>query len=709
MEREVVSAESRIEQVVVYASGARIRRVATVTAARVVRFVGLPLAVIDDTVRTELEGPATIVAVRVGDDVPPSDTAAREETPELRSARRRVALAETEVERLDAALRHVASAPIVADDPSEDPPAPWAAVVAARRTLVAARAERELALRERLGSARREQIEARRALEAAAESDRTAGSARAAKLHEPRKYVELELQVRGAGELVLRVDYQVAAARWAPSYVARIDGEQLRFELRAVVAQDSGEDWQGVALKLSTAEPERFSELPELNAQRIGRRQQEPAKRGFKAPPTGADELYRDYDRGFPKRVENEFTRQRFDDSTYEGRPPAPPPPPLLQPTTIERDYGGLAPQDQVWDEESSNAMPEVPMAMPAAAMHARSKSGGAGAIVGAIGGVLGAPLALAEAAAQSLSRRSDRAKTAPGGEPAKRRLEASTVPATPSARLDYDGLVMAPMASSERGRLIETPRTGGGASQRVLDGITAIEHLALPPGHDADWDHVYDYAFASDGAVDVKSDATWHGIALTSRSGTAKLRHVAVPREQSDVFRVATIANPLDGPLLPGPIDVYDRGQFLVTSEIEYTPPAGKVEIGLGVDAQVKIARNAEFHEEATGVLRGGLRLVHAVTIEVENLAARTIDLELRERVPVTRDDDDEVEVTLGKVEPAWERWAPDIGPRDERLRGGYRWKLALQAGAKKLVKASYEIKIAGKHELVGGNRREP
>ena len=63
----------------------------------------------------------------------------------------------------------------------------------------------------------------------------------------------------------------------------------------------------------------------------------------------------------------------------------------------------------------------------------------------------------------------------------------------------------------------------------------------------------------------------------------------------------------------------------------------------------------------------------------------------------------------TLGKVEPAWERWAPDVGPRDERLRGGYRWKLALQAGAKKLVKASYEIKIAGKHELVGGNRREP
>jgi len=29
--------------------------------------------------------------------------------------------------------------------------------------------------------------------------------------------------------------------------------------------------------------------------------------------------------------------------------------------------------------------------------------------------------------------------------------------------------------------------------------------------------------------------------------------------------------------------------------------------------------------------------------------------------------------------------------------------------ASQKKLVRATYEIKIAGKHELVGGNRREP
>ena len=64
---------------------------------------------------------------------------------------------------------------------------------------------------------------------------------------------------------------------------------------------------------------------------------------------------------------------------------------------------------------------------------------------------------------------------------------------------------------------------------------------------------------------------------------------------------------------------------------------------------------------------------------------------------------------LTLGRVEPAWEPWKPDAdGPRLARLRGGYRWRVTLPAGARKTLRAAYEIKISGKAELVGGNRRE-
>src|SRR4051812_37077724 len=148
MAREVVSVESRLEQVTVYAHGARLRRVATVRAPlpAVVRFVDLPLSVIDNTVRSEVDGGGTVTSLRVDVDVPAGETRS-EESAVLRAARQRVALADAEVERLRHAIDRVAAAKVIADDPTDEAPASWSNVVSARRELVRLRGEREIALR----------------------------------------------------------------------------------------------------------------------------------------------------------------------------------------------------------------------------------------------------------------------------------------------------------------------------------------------------------------------------------------------------------------------------------------------------------------------------------------------------------------------------------------------------------------------------------
>lgn len=695
---DVAAVDARIEQVTVYGTGARVRRVTTIPAPLPtrVRIVGLPLGVIDDTVRVEVGGPAVATAVRAGVDAPAASDAVAEETSELRAARRRVAIAETELERIATATGVLSASAVIEPDPSDDPPPSWGTVIEARRGLVALRAERERVLREQLAVARREGDEARRALEVLADRERRGGTARGAKLHELRKYVEIELVATAASEIQIHVEYQVSAARWAPTYVARIEGDQVVVEVRAVVAQSSGEDWNGVPLKLSTAEPERFAMLPELHAQQIGRRQAEPGRPGFRAPPSGAAALYADYARALkPTRVDEArpFTgTSQLEDSTYEGaRPLAPPAPPGYGAPESNMVFGGLS--EEVWDEESSRAKERF--ATPST----------------------GVPMPQA-AAAMPMKKMADKARagTVGGGGAARRqsRAESTVEPAEPAPavpRLDYGNLRMAPASSPSRGSLIPaTPDRHAGAIAQELATLAArLSALPLPPGCATEWAHTYDYAFATDGAVDVRADGAWHSIAVTAKPSTAKLRHVTVPREQADVFRIAQIANPFPGPLLPGPIDVYDRGRFLVTSDVDYTPPGATVEIGLGVDAAVKVARNATFHEEAAGMLRGALRLIHAISIDVDNLSTRAVDLEVRERMPVKREGDDEVEIIPGKVDPAWERWTPDPGaPREQRLRGGYRWTVSVPAGAKKTLKAGYEIKIAGKLELIGGNRRE-
>jgi len=730
------SLDAQLEHVTLYASGARVRRVTTLAGpvpARV-RIGGLPLAVIDDTVRVELEGPAIATNVRAGVDVPAFEAAAREDSPEVAKAKRGVAVADSEVERIQGAIDRTDEAPVVEDDPSEEPPAAWGAIVAARRSIIALRAERELALRDQLAAARRTADDARRTLEAALDREHRAGTAKPAKLHELRKFVDIELvgldqslprpsgrgseiPDDGEGAVTIRLEYLVGAARWAPSYVARLDGEQAGFEVRAVVAQETGEDWTNVPLALSTAEPTRFASLPELHAQRIGRKQQVPPRAGFRAAPTGAAQLYADYDRERAPLVARAGKKPRpvGDRSVLrDGAPPAPEPAPYDEEDQFEQGLEG-----EVWDDEASAAKsafktPTAGYALP-------------------VGMAAPSTIAPAPAPQQSVPRGEapemkkrgrasapreeagsfpDMADGYGGGAPAAKAVayvERKPAPAQP--RLDYGNLRMAPPSSPRRGSLVMAmPDRHASEAERDVNAAHArILALPLPPGCLADWAHSYDYAYATDGAVEVRADGAWHSIAVTKHASTAKLRHVAVPREQSDVFRVASIANPFAGPLLPGPIDVYDRGRFLVTSEVDYTPPGAVVEVGLGVDATVKLARNTEFREEATGMLRGQLKLHHAISIDVENLSGRAIDLEVRERIPVTREGDDDVEVTLGRVEPAWERWTPDPdAPRDQRLRGGHRWRVALPAGQKRTLRAAYEVKIAGKLELVGGNRRE-
>ncbi|CAN5834798.1 hypothetical protein BH11MYX2_BH11MYX2_06010 [soil metagenome] len=704
MATELSSVDGRITHVTVYAEGARIVRSVTIPAPLPprVRITGLPVGVIDDTVRVEVGGPAIATTVRVGVDAPANEAAAPEETAEIRAETRRSQLADAEVDRLAQALNALTSAGIVEHDDSEAPPAAWASVVAARHGLIALRAEREVTLRDALVVATHEAEDARLALAAAHDREARGSNAQAAKLHELRKYVDVELVASASGELVLHVEYQVAAARWAPSYVARIDGTDVRLELRAVVAQDSGEDWLGVPVVLSTAEPARFSVLPELPVQRIGRRQNDPVKTGFRPAPTGAAALYADYEREAAPRRASPGVGSASGSAMAVG--------------TASADFS-----EEVWDEGSSRskerfatppggafAMQEMQapvmrsMAMPVAAAPA------------AFGGAMPKPQEMAKKSAAARGRQSMLADMAPeaesslGGVGDQLREEPA---GGPVPRLDYGNLRMAGPESSSKGTLVPSAQDpfGGAVKQRAFAASSRIQALVLPPGCISQWAHNYDYAYATDGAIDVAADGAWHSIAVTAKPTTAQVRHVAVPREQPDVFRVATFANPLAGPLLPGPIDVYDRGAFLVTSEVELSPPGANVEIGLGVDATVKIARNTEFREEAAGMLRGALKLQHVIDVDVENLSARPIDLEVRERIPVSSDGDDEVEVVLGRIDPAWERWTPDPdAPKEQRLRGGYRWRVQVPANGKRALKAAYEIKIASKHELVGGNRRE-
>jgi len=81
------------------------------------------------------------------------------------------------------------------------------------------------------------------------------------------KTVTVRLSAEAAGKLDVSLSYALAGASWTPAYDARLRSEKRQVQLDAfgVVRNATGEDWQGVALTLSTARPGLGGAAPEIS------------------------------------------------------------------------------------------------------------------------------------------------------------------------------------------------------------------------------------------------------------------------------------------------------------------------------------------------------------------------------------------------------------------------------------------------------------
>lgn len=756
--------ESSVVAVTVYRRGALVTREATVVAGEDgyptdVQLVGLPLTLDDASLRVELraqEGAAgeapTAGDVRVTVAVPTAD--ARLPPPkddELEHARLEHATAERLLRDRRGALERLQHVRLDGRGRPEEGHAPRRSPTAARMGLLELRRRREATLHERITEAVDQVEDTRQRLETLLERKRVASDSRNTRTFELRKAAVIRLEPSDADPvpaIVLRLSYFVRGARWAPAYTVRLDDAMTSgsLEVRALVGQRTGEDWRNVTLTLSTANPQHWTDLPELKAIRIGRAQPDPPRAGWRPPPVGADALYEDYDRDLARGPSRTPTSrpplsdaellalvadadEAFDGIEEPARPPrrrappkpakAPPPPPSAAPAPVaaaaplQGASGGPA-----MDKPMPQAAPGPPAGPPMMLETRARKSAGLGNLVG---GVLGGAAAGVAAGATALFRGGSG-----GGDDADAfALEESEGGADPGIvagrdLLDYGSLQLAGPAASHRGKLrrvdsrilyerwavervaIDVIQIQIAEAERAAE---ALEQQAPPAGHRwAESEQGFDYAFLADAPVDIESTERLTSIAVASQAAEVTPRYVSVPRETQDVFRIVAVRNPLEAPLLPGPADVYTAGKFALTSPVELTPPRGRVELGLGVEQAIKIARNVHFEEDTSGLIKRSHELVHEIQIDVSNHLQRTATVEIRERVPTTREGDEDVTVEEREVVPPWEEYEQDRSP----LEGGRVWKVEVPPGGERKLQATWVARIPSQHELVGGNRRE-
>ncbi len=676
---------SHIDAVTVFRKGARVTRLASVEGPGSHLLAGLPLCLSDSSVRVEVD-PAhglTCLDARVELHTPP---AGEEELfdSEGAEARARVERLAAQVELLLRELSRFRELELE-ERPDVDEAHDPLAVAEARVALLDFRRAEVLRCLESIERAQARRAEATVELARVEERQRQASSARKARSKELRKAVRVRLE--GQGRATLRLSYTVPGARWSSTLQCRFDSSLTQAELRrgALVRQRSGEDWSGVQLRLSTAMPSAWTELKPLLPLRIGRAQ--PAPRStWRPPPTGAGALYQDFDAAFGS-----------------APPPPPRPGPVPEPSPAWEAAGMLA-------EEAAD-LDMLEMDAPSPSRRREKRKGARAAPPAPQGHPMPAPMPAPMARSMSLAADPVAAGAALFGAIADGvGGVAAQAPPPPLPAVvegddfrDYGRLRMGGPRSSHRGLL--RPVTLEGARQKaVARALAQASQLGPVPGGHRGVDSIdgYDFSWEIGHRVDLPSDGQPHALALERASTGATPRYVVVPREAREVFRQVELRNDLGTPLLPGPVEVFVGDAYLLTTHLAALRPHESTRIGLGVEQAIEVARNSEFNERSEGLLVSELHLVHHLKVELRNHLDREVEVEVRERVPVSSDD--EVKVKELGATPEWEEWPEE----EDGPEGGRRWRVRVPARSDRSLRARYEVQLPNKHELVGGNRRE-
>jgi hypothetical protein len=722
----------------VYAAGATVTRIAELPASggelpKIVEIAGLPLALDDSSLRVRVEAErenAPIAGdVRIGLAVPePQETPAPSLDSEVLAAAAEVRRIQESIALIDNEISVLQQLQVPSRPAGEALIAPPPSPMSARLALANFRDEQ---IRARIQEKRETREQLRLAQEHLADLQQKqarASSARDARPDELRKSAVVSLSYQGDSPWTqsarLVVEYFVPGARWTPAYVCRLNSAErtATIAVRGLICQRTSEDWSGVRLELSTAVAQAWCELPQLRSLRLGRQQPVARKVGWRPPPVNAEILFEDFDRQQEKmfaatqqvsgkaeelssvdistrqqiieKLElDDFADVELDVGEWD----------FLPSDSSHERYDAFFPEESVDDfEDGVRSAPSVdsiagrgvPAGAPAKGAGKREEDfsdlGDAQILSLADESTSGGDFSshFLNYGLMRMGAASDPKKR--GGLSVEQRHEAYLeILMRQNVAVSYSVLEVVRQAVSDAKNCLLTALPAGGINVREAAGS-------------------FDYAYSADGRVDVPSDGEFHSVALTANNTTVEMRYVVVPREDDSVFRIVQLRNPLSAPLLAGPADIYVNGEYILSANIATVPPKGQMELGLGVEQAIKVARNTSYQEVRSGETLVALNeMHHKIKIEIANNLSAEADIEVRERVPMPQKGA-KVDVQIESVSPAWEKYEQLERGALALIESGYRWRVRVPAKDKTELSVHYIIKTFVDSEIIGGNRRE-
>ncbi len=159
-----------------------------------------------------------------------------------------------------------------------------------------------------------------------------------------------------------------------------------------------------------------------------------------------------------------------------------------------------------------------------------------------------------------------------------------------------------------------------------------------------------------------------------------AKQAIVAAPEQSLNAAQTLELLNESPQPLLPGNVALYQAGSFLGMTDLGFVASGERFSLFLSVADQIKLSRTLDKKRSAL-VRKQRTQMQLAFVVTVENLSAKTVALNLLDRIPVSEDRD----IVISGV-----KLSPDTKPDSK---GILRWPLTLQPKEKRRFEIQYQI----------------
>jgi hypothetical protein len=134
--------------------------------------------------------------------------------------------------------------------------------------------------------------------------------------------------------------------------------------------------------------------------------------------------------------------------------------------------------------------------------------------------------------------------------------------------------------------------------------------------------------------------------VELFSSEVKSRARLEVAPRERPVAMLVADLENRTGRVLLPGRVNVFRGANYSGQTKLAHVAANERIRLPLGTDASVRVTRELKSHPEKKTTIIGSMTHTFESRTILENLGQQTLEIVLRDRVPVSRSEDATVKI---------------------------------------------------------------